>query len=258
MQNTESICLSSLRSQPWERCDHGFRHRLYPNRRPRLTRASWVIVDRLTKMAIYLPCRKDVDSPELARMFFEEVICKHGVPSNIVTDRGSQFTSRFWNRVCSHLSIDHRLSTSFHPQTDGQTERQNQTMEQYLRAFATYEQDNWVDLLPLAEFAYNNSVHATTRLTPFFANYGYHPEMHFKPPKDARFRSERAADERLGKLQAARSGCGKVFSRRRSVRRGTRAAKCHGVGRDINVQCVFIRKMIIIVDHYTLAVRNRR
>jgi hypothetical protein len=78
-------------------------------------------------------------------------------------------------------------------------------MEQYLRAFATYEQDNWVDLLPLAEFAYNNSVHTTTRLTPFFANYGYHPEMHFKPLKDARFRFERAADERLGKLQMARN-----------------------------------------------------
>jgi hypothetical protein len=166
-----------------------------------------VIVDRLTKMAIYLPCRKDVDSPEQARMFFEEVICKHGVPSNIVIDRGSQFTSRFWNRVCSHLSIDHRLSTSFHPQMDGQTERQNRTMEQYLRAFATYEQDNWVDLLPLAEFAYNNSVHATTRLTPFFANYGYNPEMHFKLPKESlpSSGSEKAADERLGKLQAARN-----------------------------------------------------
>jgi hypothetical protein len=90
-----------------------------------------VVVERLTKMAIYLACRKDVDSPELARMIFEEVICKHGVPSNIVTNRGSQFTSRFWNRVCSYLSIDYRLSTSFHPQTDGQTERQNQTTEQY-------------------------------------------------------------------------------------------------------------------------------
>jgi hypothetical protein len=165
----------------------------------------FVIVDRLTKMAIYLPCRKDVDSPELARMYFEEVICKHGVPSNIVTDRGSRFPSRFLNRVCSHLCIDHRLSTSFHPQTDGQTERQNQTMEQCLQAFATYEQDNWVDLLPLAIFSYNNSMHVTTRLTRSFANYGYHPEMHFKPPKNARFRSERAADERLGKLQAARN-----------------------------------------------------
>jgi hypothetical protein len=66
-----------------------------------------VVVDRLRKMAIYLLFCKDVASPELARMFLEEVICRHGVPNNIVTDRGSQFTSQFWNRVCSHLSIDH-------------------------------------------------------------------------------------------------------------------------------------------------------
>jgi hypothetical protein len=128
-----------------------------------------VIVDRLTKMAMYLPCRKDIDSPELARMFFEHVICKHGIPDNIITDRGPQFTSLFWDRVCSHLSIDHRLSTAFYPQTDGQTDRQNQTMEQYLCAFCNYEQDNWVELLPLAEFAYNNSMHASTRMTPFWA-----------------------------------------------------------------------------------------
>jgi hypothetical protein len=70
-----------------------------------------VVVDRLAKMAIYSPSRKDVDFPELTRMFFEEVITKQGVPSNIVTDRGSQFTSRFWNRMCSYLSIDYRLST---------------------------------------------------------------------------------------------------------------------------------------------------
>jgi len=112
-----------------------------------------VMVDRLTKMAIYLPCRKDIDSPELARMFFEHMICKHGVPDNIITDCGTQFTSRFWNRVCSHMSINHCLSTAFHPQTDGQTERQNQTIEQYLQAFYNYEPDNWVELLPLAELS---------------------------------------------------------------------------------------------------------
>jgi hypothetical protein len=161
-------------------------------------------------------------------MFFEEVICKHGVPSNIVTDRGSQFTSRFWNRVCSYLSIDHRLSTSFHPQTDGQTKRQNQTMEQYLRAFATYEQDNWLDLSPLAELpTYNNSVHVTTGLTPFFANHGYYPEMHIKLPKEAslpdpRFGSKRTAHERLKRLCI---GHRRVFSKRRRVRRSTRAAR---------------------------------
>ena len=89
-----------------------------------------VIVDRFTKCAIYLPCRKDIDSPELARLFFEHVICKHGIPDYVITDRGIQFTSRFWTRVCSHISVDYRLLTAFYLQTDGQTQRQNQIMEQ--------------------------------------------------------------------------------------------------------------------------------
>jgi hypothetical protein len=76
-----------------------------------------------------------------------------------------------------------RFSTSFHPQTDGQTERQNQTMEQYLRAYSSYEQDNWVDLLPLAQFAYNNSMHASTRLTPFQVMCGMDPRMQSVLPK---------------------------------------------------------------------------
>jgi len=158
--------LLEIPSRPWEGVTMDFVTDL-----PESTASGYtgilVIVDRLTKMAIYLPCRKDIDSPELARLFFEHVICKRGVPDNIVTDRGTQFTCRFWTRVCSHLSTDHRLSTAFHPQTDGQTERQNQTMEQYLRAFCNYEQDNWVELMPLAEFAYNNAIHASTRMTPF-------------------------------------------------------------------------------------------
>jgi hypothetical protein len=161
-----------------------------------------VIVDRLTKMAIYLPCRKDIDSPELAGKLFEQVICKRGVPDNITTDRGTQFTSPFWNRVCSHMSINHRLSTAFHPQTDGQKERQNQTMEQYLRAFCNYEQDNWVELLPFAEFAYNNSVHASTRMTPFWAVYHRHPEMQFETPKASSLKSETEADVLLEGLEA--------------------------------------------------------
>jgi hypothetical protein len=140
-------------------------------------------MDRLRKRGIYLPCQKDIDSPELAWLVFEHVICKRGVPDNIVTDRGTQFTSRFWTRVCSHLSTDHWLLTAFHPQTDGQTESQNQTMEQYLGAFCHYEQDNWVELLPLTESAYNNTIHSSTRMTPFWANSHYHPVMQFKAQK---------------------------------------------------------------------------
>jgi hypothetical protein len=161
-----------------------------------------VIIDQLTKMTIYLPCRKDIDSPELAPMLFEHVICKQGVADNIVTHHGQEFTSRLRNRVCSHLSINHRLSTAFHPQTDGQTERQNQTMEQYLRAFSNYKQDNWVELLPLAEFAYNNSVHHSTRMTPFWANYHYYPPMQCNPPKaPLNLRSELLADSTVSGLE---------------------------------------------------------
>jgi hypothetical protein len=132
-------------SRPWEGVTRDFVMDLAESTASGYT-GILVIIDRLTKMAIYLPCRTDIDSPELARMFFKYVVCNHGVPDNILTDRGKDFTSRFWKPVCSHLSINHRLSTAFHPQTDGQTERQNQTMEQYLRAFCNYEQDHWVEL----------------------------------------------------------------------------------------------------------------
>jgi len=154
-----------------------------------------VIVDRLRKMAIYLPCRKDNATPELAQLLSEPGICKRGVPDNIVTNRGKESTSRFWNRVCSHLGFNHRLSTAFHPQTDGQMERQNRTLEQYVRAFSNYEQDNWVELLPSAEFASNNSVHHSMRMTPFWANCYYHLPMQFKTPKaTSKLRSEILAD----------------------------------------------------------------
>jgi hypothetical protein len=102
------------------------------------------------------------------------------------------------------MTIDHRLSTSFHPQTDGQTERQNQTMEQYLRAYVNYEQNDWVELLSLAEFAYNNSKHATTRETPFYALYGMHPRMQIAPFVTSHIRLERSADEYAAKIGEVR------------------------------------------------------
>jgi hypothetical protein len=76
----------------------------------------------------------------------------------------------------SLLDVQQKLSTAFHPETDGQTERVNQSLKQYLRMFCNYEQDNWRDLLPLAEYAYNNSTTSTTELSPFYANYGFHSE----------------------------------------------------------------------------------
>jgi hypothetical protein len=142
-----------------------------------------VIIDRLTKMAFYLPCRKDIDTPEMRWILFEKLICNRERPDTIVTDRTRVFTSRFWNPIWSHLSINHRLSTTFQSQTNGPTERKKDTMEKYLWAFPNYQQDNWVELLQLAEFANNNSVHHSTRMTPFWANYHYHQQMQFKRPK---------------------------------------------------------------------------
>jgi len=108
------------------------------------------------------------------------VICKHGIWDQIVTCGGPEFTSLFFNPVCSHLSINLKVSTTFHPQTDGQTEQPTQTIEQYLRAFSNHEQYNWVEQLPLADFPYNNSVDHSTQLTPFWTNFLYHPPMQFK------------------------------------------------------------------------------
>ena len=135
----------------------------------------FVVVDRLSKMAHFLPMRGTPSASETARMFIKEIVRLHGVPANIVSDRGVQFTSRFWRALCEALNIGLSFSSAYHPQSNGQTERTNQTVEQYLRCFSSFSQEDWASLLPLAEFAYNNSIHSATRQSPFYANYGFHP-----------------------------------------------------------------------------------
>jgi len=136
----------------------------------------WVIIDRFTKMAHFIPLSQDVKTAaDLAKGFAREVWRLHGLPTDIVSDRDSRFTSGVWQAFLSLLGIRPRMSTAFHPQTDGQTERLNQTIESYLRAFVGQEQDDWVRLLPMAEFAYNNSVTTGNGISPFYANYGFHP-----------------------------------------------------------------------------------
>lgn len=99
----------------------------------------------------------------------------HGFPDKIVSNRGPSFVSAFWRSVLTHLNIAPAPSTAYHPETDGQTERTNQTLETYLRHFVSHRQDDWVDWLPMAEFTFNNSTSASTRLTPFFSWQGFHP-----------------------------------------------------------------------------------
>uniref|UniRef100_A0A803TM74 Gypsy retrotransposon integrase-like protein 1 n=1 Tax=Anolis carolinensis TaxID=28377 RepID=A0A803TM74_ANOCA len=139
-----------------------------------------VVVDLFTKMAHFIPCEGLPTAKETADLFLQHVFHLHGLPKSLVTDRGAQFTSRFWKALQSLLGIDSRLSTAHHPQTDGQTERTNAPLEQYLRCYVNYQQDNWADLLSLSEFAFNNATQNSTKEAPFFANYGFHPR--FFPP----------------------------------------------------------------------------
>ena len=136
-----------------------------------------VFVDRMSKMSHFIPCLKSMSAPDFAKLFVSHIVRLHGLPNSIVSDRGSIFTSNFWSTLASILKIDPRKSTAFHPQTDGQTERMNQTLEQYLRIHCNYQQDDWFDLLPLAEFAYNNATQESMKMSPFYANYGYHPRF---------------------------------------------------------------------------------
>ncbi|CAJ0948685.1 unnamed protein product [Ranitomeya imitator] len=112
--------------------------------------------------------------PSLSR---DHVVRLHGIPENIVSDRGSQFVSRFWRAFCGRMGIDLSFSSAFHPQTNGQTERTNQTLETYLRCFVSADQDDWVSFLPLAEFALNNRASSATLVSPFFCNSGFHPRF---------------------------------------------------------------------------------
>ncbi|KAF4415710.1 Transposon Ty3-I Gag-Pol polyprotein [Colletotrichum fructicola] len=134
-----------------------------------------VIVDRLTKYAYFIPYKEASNAEECAYTFLKYIIANHGTPKEIVSDRDKIFTSNFWKSIMSHLGIKQSMSTAFHPQTDGQTERINQILETYLRAYVNYNQDNWVVLLPIAQFAYNSAVGESTKESPFYLNYGFEP-----------------------------------------------------------------------------------
>jgi hypothetical protein len=144
----------------------------------------WVVTERVTKYGYFVPYKESSDARELAYAFLKTVVSQHGLPDEIISDRDKLFTSKFWKSLMAQLGANHKLSTAFHPQTDGQTERLNQTLEQYLRSYVNEQQDNWVELLPLAQFAYNSARSESTQTTPFFANYGYEPEAYRQPRKD--------------------------------------------------------------------------
>ncbi|KAJ1571697.1 hypothetical protein NDA11_002284 [Ustilago hordei] len=137
-----------------------------------------VIVDRLTKFAILAPTHKTVTAKQTAVLLYGHMVRLFGYPDHMVSDRGRQFISGAWKAFAEQMGVKHSLSTAYHPQTDGQTERVNQVVEQYLRMYCNYEQNDWADLLDTAAFVYNNTVHNSIGVSPFFACYGWNPKAH--------------------------------------------------------------------------------
>ena len=143
-----------------------------------------VIVDQLTKQSIFIPTVNTINAQLLTKLFVLHVFSKHRVPSHVTSDQGMEFVSSFFRTLSKALDMKLHFTSGYHPEGNGQTKHTNQTLEQYLWVYCNYQQDNWSKLLPLAEFAYNNAPNATTGITPFFANKGYHPNISVHPEQD--------------------------------------------------------------------------
>ena len=150
-----------------------------------------------SKAAIFIPCQETITAEGVAALYIRHVYPKYGIPAKVITDRDTRFTSKFAKGLCEALHIKQNISTAYHPQTDGQSERTNQFLETYLRFYCEEKQDDWHQWLPFAEFAHNQMPNATTRKTPFDLIMGYTPRIEWNvSPLEVP-----AVEERLGKLE---------------------------------------------------------
>ena len=140
----------------------------------------FVVVDRLSKATILAPCNKTITAEETPQLYLSHVWKRTGLPQQVISDRGPQFASKVMQEIWMKLGVKSTMSTAFHPQMDGETERINQELEQYLRIFCNFQVDDWAELIPFMEFAHNARAHSATNLSPFMVWYGYQPE--FLPP----------------------------------------------------------------------------
>jgi transposase InsO family protein len=138
-----------------------------------------VVVCYFTKIRHFI--LTSLTTAELADAFVARIYALHETPNTIISDRGTQFISEFWKKLFARFSIILKHSSAYHPKTNGQTEKINAILKQYLKAYMNFRQNNWVDWLPLAKFALNNAVSETTGFSSFFANYGFNPKLGFEP-----------------------------------------------------------------------------
>ena len=141
-----------------------------------------VIVNRLTKRAHFIPINNQFSSKDMVQLLYDKVYSLHGLLLQIISDRGVQYSAELFQEQCKILGIESTMSTAYHLLTDGQMEHVNQALEQYLRCYVDYNLSNWSDLLPSAEFAYNNQAHKGIKESPFYLEYGRHPRAVWGQP----------------------------------------------------------------------------
>jgi len=170
-----------------------------------------VVVDQLTKMVHFIPTTEKTLAEGLARLFRDNVWKLHGLPESIISDRGPQFMAGLMRELNQILGIESKMSMAFHPQTDGQTERVNQELEQYLRMFIDHQQEQWPDWLGMAEFTYNNKAHSSTKTLLFKANYGQDPRIGFEVRKKGKYKEVEKFVVKMKEIQEeAKAALGKV------------------------------------------------
>jgi len=170
-----------------------------------------VVCDCFSKMVHFIATTEKTSAEGLAKLFQDHIWKLHGLPESIISDRGVQFAAGMMKELNNLLGIQTKLSTAYHPQTDGQMERINQKLEQYLRVFIDHRQEQWPDWLGMAEFAYNNKIHTTTKILPFKANYGQDPRMGFEGRRKRKYEVVGKFVERIKKIQEeAKAALGKV------------------------------------------------
>ena len=160
-----------------------------------------VVVDRLTKIVHFISITEKTLAEGLARLFRDNVWKLHRLPESIISDRGPQFVTGLIRELNEILEIKSKLSTAFHPQTDGQMERVNQELEQYLRMFINHRQEQWPEWLGTTEFAYNNKMYLSMQMTPFKANYGQDPRMGFEGRKKGKYEEVEKFVEKMKEIQ---------------------------------------------------------
>ena len=170
-----------------------------------------VVVDQLTEIVHFIPTTEKIMVEGLAKLFRDNMWKLYGLSESIILDRGPQFIAELMKELNQMLGIKRKMLMAFHPQTDSQIERINQELEQYLRMFIDHQQEQWPDWLGMAEFAYNNKAHSSTKTSLFKANYRQDPRMGFKVRKRGKYKGAEKFVEKMKEIQKeAKAALGKA------------------------------------------------